>query len=61
MRTRLKVKELFPEQTICEAFLAREDIAQLPKAEQQRRWEEHQNSLDGVFKFLARTELKVVK
>jgi hypothetical protein len=61
MRPRPKVKELFPEQTICEAFLARKDIAGLPKAEQQKRWEEHQNSLDGVFKFLAKTELKVVK
>lgn len=61
MRPRLKVKELFPETTICEAFLARPDIAQLPGAEQQKRWEEHQNSLDGVFKFLAKTELRIVK
>lgn len=61
MRPRLKVKELFPEQTICETFLARADIAELPRAEQQKRWEEYQDSLEGVFKFLARTELKVVK
>ncbi|HYD18242.1 MAG TPA: hypothetical protein VEF76_07170 [Patescibacteria group bacterium] len=60
-RSTARACEYFGEHTICETFLARPDIAGLPRADQQKRWEEYQESLEGVFKFLAKTELKIVK
>lgn len=56
-----ELSQIFPDESIRAAFLARPDIARLPEEEQQRRWAQHRAVIGGFFGWLAKMDCYVMK